>query len=47
MASRFARRLARGRSEATPARLLLTVASVVLAVVALVVLLVYAIQSVV
>lgn len=47
MASRFGRRVARGRSEATPARLLITVAAIVLAVAALVVVLVYAIQSVV
>lgn len=44
---KFGRRMARGRSEATPARLLITIAAVILLVVALVVLLVYGIQSIV
>ena len=42
----FFRRMARGRSEATPARTLTSVAAVIVAGVALVVILVYAIQSV-
>jgi hypothetical protein len=44
---KLGQRMARGRSEATPARLLVTIATVILIAVALVVLLVYAIQSVV
>jgi hypothetical protein len=44
---RFARRLARGRSEATPARLLFGTAAVVAVAVALVVVLVYVVQSLV
>jgi hypothetical protein len=42
----FARKLARGRDSATPARALATVGAVIAAAVVLVVLLVYAIQSV-
>ena len=44
-ASRFRRSVARGRSEATPLRLLVVVGSVISAVVIVVVLVVYAIQS--
>ncbi len=44
---KFGRKLARGRSEATPARLLASVIAVIAVAVALVVVLVYAIQSVV
>jgi hypothetical protein len=44
---KLGRQMARGRSEATPARLLLTIGAVILVAVALIVLLVYAIQSVV
>jgi hypothetical protein len=44
---RFARRLARGRSEATPARLLFSTIAVIAVAVAVVVVLVFAIQSVV
>jgi hypothetical protein len=44
---KFARRLARGRSEATPARLLLGTVAVIAVVVAIVVVLVFAIQAVV
>jgi hypothetical protein len=42
---KFARRLARGRSEATPARLLFSTIAVIALVVALVVVLVFVIQS--
>ena len=41
----FFRRMARGRSEATPARTLTSVGAVIVVGVALVVILVYAIQS--
>jgi hypothetical protein len=41
----FARKLARGRDSATPARALVTVGAVIAAVVVVLVLLVYAIQS--
>jgi hypothetical protein len=42
---KFARRLARGRSEATPARLLASVIAVIAVVVAIIVVVVFAIQS--
>jgi hypothetical protein len=42
---KFARRLARGRSEATPARLLVSTVAVIAVVVAIIVVVVFAIQS--